>query len=93
MKKGKESYQKRLKRVKLKEASNSRVLFENLPELIVPELAAEVLGKSVKTLYDWNYRGQMRKKKVPHNLFIKIGGGLYMRRDTLIEWVSSRDSS
>lgn len=68
-------------------------LFENLPELIIPEVAAKVLNKSVKTLYDWNYRGKTRKRKIPSNLFLKVGGGLYLRKDILCEWISHRSSS
>lgn len=68
-------------------------LFENLPELIIPEVAAEVLNKSVKTLYDWNYRGRTRKRKIPSNLFLKVGGGLYLRKDVLCSWISNRSSS
>ena len=68
-------------------------LFDNLPELIAPELAAKVLNKSVKTLYDWKYRGKTRKTKIPSNLVTKIGGGLYVRKDILLLWVSDRSSS
>lgn len=93
MKKENESYQLELVRYNKPRANlKSSRLFENLPELIVPEVAAKVLGKSVKTLYDWNYRGQMRKYKIPFDLFIKIGGGLYMKRDALIKWVNRNSS-
>ena len=68
-------------------------LFENLPDLIIPEVAAELLNKSVKTLYDWNYRGRTRKRKIPSNLFLKVGGGLYLRKDVLCSWISNRSSS
>jgi len=70
-----------------------RKLFENLPELMIPEEAARVLNKSVKTLYDWHYRGKTRKRKIPSNLFLKVGGGLYLRKDILCAWVSDRSSS
>ena len=68
-------------------------IFKNLPELITSEFAAKVLKKSVSTLYDWNYRGKTRKNRVPSNLFVKVGGGLYLRKDVLIEWAFKRSSS
>ena len=64
-----------------------------LPDLIAVELAAKVIGISVKTLYDWKYRGKMRKKKIPPELFAKIGGSLYLRKDTLVDWVFGRNFS
>lgn len=66
------------------------ILFENLPELIEPRLASLFLKKSVKTLYDWNYRGKTRKSKIPHDLFTKIGGSLRIRKDILGKWMSIR---
>ena len=65
----------------------------NLPDLIVPELAAKLLKKSVKTLYDWKYRGKMRKEKIPPELFVKLGGRLYLRKDVLIKWAFHQSSS
>jgi hypothetical protein len=41
---------------------SATILFENLPELIIPQVAAKFLNKSVKTLYDWNDRGKTRKR-------------------------------
>lgn len=69
--------------------SDLPLLFGNLPDLIIPEQAARILHKSVKTLYDWNYRGKTRKRKIPSNLFLKLGGGLYVRKDILRQWISS----
>lgn len=69
--------------------ASSALLFENLPDLINPELAARILHKSVKTLYDWNYRGKTRKRKIPSNLFLKLGGGLYVRKNILLQWISN----
>lgn len=68
-------------------------IFNNLPDLIVLEVSAKVLKKSVKTLYDWNYRGKTRKKKIPPNLFVKLGGGLYVRKDVLITWTFNQSTS
>jgi len=73
-------------------ASEKPVLFENLPELIELRLASLFLNKSVKTLYDWNYRGETRKSKIPPDLFIKIGGSLRIRKDVLRKWMSPRCS-
>ena len=36
-------------------------LFENLPELITPKTVEEVFGPKVKTVYDWHYRGELRR--------------------------------
>tara|TARA_R110002049_G_scaffold274186_3_gene452129 strand:+ start:1481 stop:1690 length:210 start_codon:yes stop_codon:yes gene_type:complete len=69
------------------------MLFDNLPDLIAPDMAARFLNKSVATLYDWKYRGKTRKDKIPSNLFTKIGGGLYLRKDVLQSWVMNRSSS
>mgnify|MGYP001253402011 CR=1 FL=1 len=67
----------------------SKMLFENLPELMKPQKAAGVLGISVKTIYDWKYRGQTRN--IPSDLFIKINRSLYIRTDALRRWVISNN--
>lgn len=72
---------------------SSQMFFENLPDLITPQIASLFLKKSVETLYDWNYRGQTRKRKIPSDLFIKLSGGLYLRKDILGKWISNRSSS
>jgi hypothetical protein len=72
---------------------SATILFENLPELIIPQVAAKFLNKSVKTLYDWNFRGKTRKRKIPSDLFLKVGGSLYIKKDVLSKWISNRSSS
>ena len=67
--------------------------FYNLPDLVPLKLAAKVLNVSVKTLYDWKYRGKVRQTRIPPNLFTRICGQLYLRKDTLILWVLDRNSS
>ena len=71
----------------------TRSLYDNLPDLIPVELAAEVLDISVKTLYDWKYRGQVRETRIPPDLFAKLGGKLYLRKETLNRWVQCQNSS
>ena len=64
-------------------------LFENLPELIKPQLAAKTLSISIKTIYDWHYRGKTRN--VPEDLFIKINRLLYIRKTALKRWINSQN--
>lgn len=66
---------------------NPSMLFDNLPEIIRPRYTAKLLGLSVKTIYDWKYRGEMRN--IPSDLFIKINRSLYIRTDVLRRWVTS----
>ena len=66
--------------------------FDNL-ELIPVELAAKALHVSVKTLYDWKYRGQVRETRIPHDLFAKLGGKLYVRKTILNRWIQGQNSS
>ncbi len=65
----------------------SSKLFENVPEIIRPPKAAELLGISVHTIYDWKYRGQMRN--VPNDLFLKLNRSLYVKTEVLRRWVAS----
>ena len=66
-------------------------IFENLPALIRPGDAASMLGVSVKTIYDWHYRGKLRK--VPPALFLKINRILYLRTAILENWIVSQNPS
>jgi len=68
-----------------------QVLFENLPDVIKPNVAASVLGLSVKTIYDWNYR--QVEKGIPNNLFLKVNRLLYIRTDVLKQWIVSENAS
>lgn len=70
---------------------DNEALFENFPKLIRPKVLADLLGISVNTIYDWKYRGKTRR--IPDNLFIKICGILYVRKDILKEWMIGRNSS
>lgn len=72
---------------------NPLLIFDNLPDLIALDTASKILKRSVSTLYDWKYRGRMRKEKVPSRLFVKLGGALYLRKDVLKEWALYRDIS
>jgi hypothetical protein len=64
-------------------------LFDNLPKILRPEAAAPLLGISVKTIYDWRYRGKLRN--VPQQLFLKVNRFLYLRTDILKDWISSQN--
>jgi hypothetical protein len=66
-------------------------LFVHLPELIRPELAAAVLGISVKTIYDWRYR--FKQRKVPKELFVKVSRSLLIRTNILRQWIASQNPS
>lgn len=68
---------------------DSIVLFNNLPELVKPDYVANLLGISIKTIYDWNYRQKMRN--IPEGLFIKINRLLYLRTTVLRDWINSQN--
>ncbi len=70
-------------------SEKSDVLFENLPELVKPNVAASVLEISVKTIYDWRYR--QKEKKIPADLFLKINRLLYLRTHVLRRWIASQN--
>ena len=63
--------------------------FENLPDLLRPEAAANLLGLSIQTIYDWRYRPHQRN--VPETLFLKLNRFLYIRTSVLKEWISSQN--
>lgn len=65
------------------------LLFDNLPEIIKPDILANYLSVSVKTIYDWRYRGQTRN--IPSDLFIKINRLLYIRKTVLLRWINSQN--
>lgn len=69
----------------------SKLFFENLPEIIRSDVAAQVLGVSIKTIYNWRYRQMI--KNIPPTLFLKINRMLYLRRDELRRWVASFNAS
>ncbi len=60
-------------------------LFENLPEVIAPSDLSKKIGIPVGTIYDWRYRGEMRR--IPKQLFLKIGGKLFLSKSILKKWV------
>lgn len=66
-------------------------LFDNLPKLLRPEAVAPLLGISVKTIYDWRYRGRLRR--IPQQLFLKVNRFLYLRTDVLMDWIASQNPS
>jgi hypothetical protein len=76
------------KAVTVKDLISEDKLFDNLSELITPEIAAEVLHTTRATVYQWHSRP--KKYDVPVGLFIKLGRKLLIRRDVLKTWVLSR---
>lgn len=66
-------------------------LFYNLPDLIKPTVAADLLDISVKTIYDWRY--QAKTRNIPDDLFIKINRLLYLRTKSLRRWIISQNPS
>lgn len=69
--------------------STGDTLFDNLPELMKPEAVSELLGVSVKTIYDWRYRQKLRG--VPDGLFLKFNRLLYLRTEVLKQWIRSQN--
>ncbi len=67
--------------------NNEDTLFENLPDIIKAPKVAKLLDISVKTIYDWKYRGKMRK--VPDDLFITLNRSIYIKTKVLRRWVTS----
>ena len=66
-------------------------LFNNLPKLIKLEMLADILGVSKKTIYDWRYRSKTRN--LPKELFVKICGNIYARKDVLCLWIDTENTS
>jgi hypothetical protein len=60
--------------------------FNNLPEIMKAVAVADLLGLSIKTIYDWRYKQKTRN--IPNNLFL-----LYMRTAVLREWITSQNQS
>ncbi len=72
-----------------KEMRKANQFFENLPELIKANKAAELLNVSIKTVYDWKYRA--KQKNIPAELFVTIRRNLYLRTAILREWISRQN--
>ena len=64
-------------------------LFYNLPDIVKPTVVAALLGISIKTIYDWRYRQEMRS--IPSDLFIKLNRMLYIRKSALKRWINSQN--
>jgi hypothetical protein len=68
--------------------------FDNLPEVISLPKAESLLNKKIRTFYDWRYRPvRNRRYPVPRDLFMKICGELYIRRDVLKRWIALQNSA
>jgi predicted DNA-binding transcriptional regulator AlpA len=66
------------------------LLFDNSKALLRPKDVSDILGVSVKTIYDWKYRA--KKKRIPKQLFLKLNGQLYIRTDILKGWFASENA-
>ncbi len=73
------------------EHDSSESLFKNLPELLRPDVVADLLGISVKTIYDWRYKRKTRN--LPEGLFIKINRFLYIRTVELKRLIVTQNHS
>ena len=73
----------------LKVDDESIKFFNNLPEIMKAVAVADLLGLSIKTIYDWRYKQKTRN--IPNNLFIKINRLLYLRTAVLREWITSQN--
>lgn len=65
------------------------LFFEKQKGWMRPEEVSQLLGISVKTIYDWKYRGATRG--VPQGLFIKFNRQLFIRTEVLKTWVYSQN--
>ena len=74
-----------------KNTVNRNSLFENQPELMKPAALAELLGISVRTIYDWRYKHKTRN--IPNNLFIKINKLLYIQTAELRQWITLQNQN
>lgn len=68
--------------------SNLGDLFDNQPKLLSPEQAAEIIGSSRATVYDWHYRPT--KYGIPEGMIIKFGRKVLIRTDLFKEWFLAR---
>ncbi len=73
------------------ESTSPETLFYNLPELLRPSVVADLLGISVKTIYDWRYKRKTRN--LPEGLFIKINRFLYVRTVELKRLIVTQNHS
>lgn len=68
---------------------HEEMIFENSKGWLKPKEVSSKLGVSVKTIYDWNARKELRK--VPSDLFVKLNGQLFLRKAVLLRWISSQN--
>lgn len=71
------------------EEKTSDLFFNNLPEIMKAVAVADLLGVSIKTIYDWRYKQKTRN--IPNDLFIKINRLLYLRTAVLRKWITSQN--
>jgi hypothetical protein len=68
---------------------SSEKLFDNLPKLMRPEQVAAYFDVSIKTIYDWRYRGRLRG--LPKGMFLSLNRRLFIRTSILVEWIASQN--
>ncbi len=64
-------------------------IFDNLKEWLRPTDVAELLGFSVRTIYDWHQRPH--RSKAPMGLTIKFNRQLYVRTHVLRSWIERQN--
>lgn len=68
--------------------TNLDEIFENQPKFLSTDSAAELVGSSRATVYDWKYRPE--KYGIPKGMFITFGRKVLIRTDKFKEWFISR---
>ena len=63
-------------------------IFDKQPKVLSPEQAAELIGSTRATVYDWHYRPT--KYGIPDGMIIKFGRRLLVRTDLFKDWFLSR---
>lgn len=65
-------------------------LFEKANSWMRPRDVSQILGIPVPTIYDWKYRREERK--IPSDLFVKLNGQLFLRKQVLLAWINSQNN-
>lgn len=68
--------------------TNLDEIFENQPKFLSPKQAAELVGGSRDTVYDWQYRPE--KYDIPKGMILKFGRKVLIRTDIFKKWFISR---
>ena len=69
--------------------ANGEALFENLRGWLRPEDLAKKTGFAVGTIYNWRHAA--KSKNIPREMFVKVGGRLFVRTEVFKTWISSEN--